>query len=132
MNILKGKISSIKVNGDLSIVKVNLGHTTFSTILIDTPNTADYLKLDNEVSVIFKETEVILGVGDMSGISLRNKLVGKVSSIESDKLLSKVTVETDLGPITSIITSNAVAQLKIIEGLEVNAMIKTNELMLSK
>ena len=132
MNILKGKISSIKVNGDLSIVKVNIGKTIFSTILIDTPDTASYLTLENEVSVIFKETEVILGVGDMSGISLRNKLVGKVISIESDMLLSKVTINTDLGPITSIITSNAVTQLKIVEGLEVSAMIKTNELMLSK
>ena len=132
MNILKGKISSIKVNGDLSIVKVNIGKTIFSTILIDTPDTASYLKLENEVSVIFKETEVILGVGDMSGISLRNKLVGKVISIESDRLLSKVIINTDLGPITSIITSNAVTQLKIVEGLEVSAMIKTNELMLSK
>ena len=132
MNILKGKISSIKVNGDLSIVKVNIGKTIFSTILIDTPDTASYLKLENEVSVIFKETEVILGVGDMSGISLRNKLVGKVISIESDMLLSKVTINSDLGPITSIITSNAVTQLKIVEGLEVSAMIKTNELMLSK
>ena len=132
MNILKGKISSIKVNGDLSIVKVDIGKTIFSTILIDTPDTASYLKLENEVSVIFKETEVILGVGDMSGISLRNKLVGKVISIESDRLLSKVTIDTDLGPITSIITSNAVTQLKIVVGLEVSAMIKTNELMLSK
>ena len=132
MNIIKGKISRIKVNGDLSIVKVDIGETTFSTILIDTPDTASYLKLENEVSVIFKETEVILGVGDMSGISLRNKLVGKVISIESDRLLSKVTIDTDLGPITSIITSNAVTQLKIVVGLEVSAMIKTNELMLSK
>ncbi|MDN3642472.1 TOBE domain-containing protein [Lutimonas halocynthiae] len=132
MNILKGKISSIKVNGDLSIVKVDIGKTIFSTILIDTPDTASYLRLENEVSVIFKETEVILGVGDMSGISLRNKLVGKVISIESDRLLSKVTINTDLGPITSIITSNAVTQLKIVVGLEVSAMIKTNELMLSK
>lgn len=132
MNILKGNISSIKVNGDLSIVKVDIGKTIFSTILIDTPDTASYLKLENEVSVIFKETEVILGVGDMSGISLRNKLVGKVISIESDRLLSKVTINTDLGPITSIITSNAVTQLKIVIGLEVSAMIKTNELMLSK
>ena len=120
------------MNGDLSIVKVNLGDTIFSTILIDTPETADFLKLENEVKVIFKETEVILGVGDMSGISLRNKLVGTVSCIESDKLLSKVTIKTDLGFITSIITTNAVNQLKIIEGLELSAMIKTNELMLSK
>ena len=132
MNVLKGKISGIKVNGDLSIVKVDLGGTIFSTILIDTPETADYLRIDKQVKVIFKETEVILGVGDMSGISLRNKLVGVVQQIESDELLSKVTIKTDLGFITSIITSNAVKQLKIVEGLELSAMIKTNELMLSK
>lgn len=132
MNVLKGKIASIKVNGDLSIVKVDLGGAVFSTILIDTPATADFLKVDNDVKVIFKETEVILGVGDMSGISLRNKMVGIVHLIESDELLSKVTIKTDLGLITSIITSNAVKQLKIVEGLELSAMIKTNEMMLSK
>lgn len=132
MNILKGKIASIKVNGDLSIVKVDLGNILFSTILIDTPETADFLKLNNEVKVIFKETEVILGVGDMSGISLRNKLFGVVHRIESDELLSKVTIKTDVGIISSIITSNAVKQLNIVEGLELSAMIKTNEMMLSK
>lgn len=132
MNILKGHISSIKVNGDLSIVKVKVGEVVFSTILIDTPETAPYLKLDNEVSVIFKETEVILGVGDMSGISLRNKIKGKVSHIDSDTLLSKVIIDTDIGKVTSIITSNAVKQLQIVLGLELTAMVKTNELMLSK
>jgi molybdate transport system regulatory protein len=132
MNILKGHINSIKVNGDLSIVKVKVGEVVFSTILIDTPETAPYLKLDNEVSVIFKETEVILGVGDMGGISLRNKIKGKVSHIDSDTLLSKVIIETDIGKVTSIITSNAVKQLQIVLGLELTAMIKTNELMLSK
>ncbi len=132
MNILKGNISSIKVNGDLSIVKVDLGGPIFSTILIDTPETADFLKIDNEVKVIFKETEVILGVGDMSGISLRNKLPGKVHRIESDELLTKVTIKTDLGFISSIITTNAVKQLNISVGLELSAMIKTNEMMLSK
>ena len=132
MNILKGNISSIKVNGDLSIVKVDLGGVIFSTIVIDTPDTVDYLILDKEVKVIFKETEVILGVGDMSGISLRNKLEGIVHHIESDELLSKVTIKTDLGLITSIITSNAVKQLGIVTDLKLTAMIKTNELLLSK
>jgi molybdate transport system regulatory protein len=132
MNILKGHIESIKVNGDLSIVKVMVGSVLFSTILIDTPETAPYLTLGNEVKVIFKETEVILGVGDMSGISLRNKMVGRVSHIESDTLLSKVSIETDMGKVTSIITSNAVKQLQIVLGMELTAMVKTNELMLSK
>ena len=132
MNILKGHIDSIKVNGDLSIVKVRVGSAVFSTILIDTPETAPYLIVDNEVKIIFKETEVILGVGDMSGISLRNKMEGKVSHIESDTLLSKVSIETEMGTITSIITSNAVKQLPIVLGMELTAMVKTNELMLSK
>lgn len=132
MNILNGHINDIRVNGDLSIVKVRVGQIDFSTILIDTPETASYLKIDNEVKVIFKETEVILGVGDMSGISLRNKIIGVVSHIESDILLSKVVISSDIGNITSIITSNAVKQLGIVEGLELTAMIKTNELLLSK
>lgn len=131
MNILKGKIEEINVNGDLSIVKIIVGKIRFSTIVIDTPETASFLQLNSPVKVIFKETEVIIGVGDMSGISLRNKLIGKVISIESDKLLSKLIIDTEVGEITSIITSNAVNQLKIKIGLEVTAMIKTNELMLS-
>jgi len=132
MNILKGHIAEIKVNGDLSIVRVNVAGSIFSTIVIDTPDTASFLKLNNEVKIIFKETEVIIGVGDMSGISLRNKIVGTVSRIDADILLSKLTLTTDLGEISSIITSNAVEQLKIKLGMEVTAMVKTNELILSK
>ena len=132
MNILSGKIARIKVNGDLSIVRVYVGSEIFSSILIDTPDTAEFLRVGNEVKVIFKETEVILGVGDMRGISLRNKLNGRVSSIESDTLLSKVSIETEVGLITSIITSNAVEQLNIKNNMDLTAMIKTNELILAK
>ncbi len=132
MNILKGNIESIAVNGDLSIVRVNVAGSVFSSIVIDTPETASFLKVNNEVKIIFKETEVIIGVGDMSGISLRNKMVGTVKSIDADILLSKLTLETPMGEITSIITSNAVEQLKIKPGMEVTAMVKTNELILSK
>ena len=132
MNILKGNIESIAVNGDLSIVRVNVAGSLFSSIVIDNPEKASFLKVKNEVKIIFKETEVIIGVGDMSGISLRNKMPGTVKSIDADKLLSKLTLETPMGDITSIITSNAVEQLKIKPGMEVTAMVKTNELILSK
>ncbi len=132
MNILKGSIQEIEVNGDLSIVRVSVGDNLFSTIVIDTPETAGFLHVGNEVKVIFKETEVIIGVGDMSGISLRNKLPGKVLQIDSDKLLSKLRMETEVGEITSIITANAVRQLQIVKGMEVTAMIKTNEILLSE
>jgi molybdate transport system regulatory protein len=132
MNIFRGHIEKVKVNGELSIVQVRIGEVLFSTILIDTPETVSYLEKGSEVGVIFKETEVILGVGDMSGISLRNKIKGKVVDIASDNLLSRVRIETGIGIISSIITSNAVEQLEIVSGMEVTAMVKTNEIMLSK
>ena len=131
MNILIGSIKEIKVSGELSIVKVDVQGNLLSTIVIDMPETAPFLKIGNRVKVIFKETEVIIGLGDMQGISLRNKFCGKILSIDKDELLSKVKVLTDVGEINSIITSNAVDQLKLEPEVEVCAMIKTNELMLS-
>ena len=132
MNVLTGNIAEVRVNGELSIVRVDAGGHLLSCIVIDTPETADYLIAGEEVKVIFKETEVIIGTGTTEGISLRNKFRGKVLKIDSDILLSKLTIETKVGTITSIITSNAVAELGIREGSEVTAMVKTNELILSK
>lgn len=132
MNILKGKIESINVNGGLSIVRVKVGDLSFSSIVIDTPETDPFLKINNDIKIIFKENEVIIGIGAMKGISLRNKIPGTIKSIDSDKLLSKIVVESGVGDITSIITTNAVEQLQIKVGSQVTAMIKTNEIMLSK
>lgn len=132
MNILKGLIKEIRVNGELSIVRIDVNGLLLSTIVIDTPETASFLKLREPVTVIFKETEVILGIGDMKGISLRNKFKGQVVDLQSDELLSKVVVDTKVGLISSIITSNAVKQLKIELGSEVTAMVKTNEIQLSE
>ncbi len=131
MNIYSGEIEAVKVNGELSIVTIKVDTISFTAIVIDTPVTAPYLKVGNPIKVIFKETEVIIGIGSVDGISLRNKLFGKVISIDSDNLLSKLIIETDIGKITSIITSNSVKRLKIEIGSEVCAMIKTNELLLS-
>ncbi len=132
MNSLKGKIEAINVSGDLSIITIKVNETLFSAIVIDTPETDPYLVKGNPVQVIFKETEVIIGIGSVEGISLRNKLFGEVISIASDNLLSKLVIDTDVGEITSIITSNSVKRLKIEIGTKLTAMIKTNELMLSK
>jgi len=132
MNVLKGNIAEIRVNGELSIIRVDMKGNLLSCIVIDTPETADYLVVGGEVRVIFKDTEVIIATGETQGISLRNNFRGKGSRIDSDILLSKLTIGTPVGDITSIITSNAVKELGIKEGTEVTAMIKTNELILSK
>jgi len=131
MNILKGTIENLKVNGSLTFVNVVVNNQKISAILIDTPSSEPFLKIGNEISVIFKETEVIIGKGNVNNISLQNKFFGKITRIISKNVLSKITINTAVGNISSIITTNAVNQLNLSENCEVTAMIKTNEIMLS-
>ncbi|MEL7005296.1 MAG: TOBE domain-containing protein [Bacteroidota bacterium] len=132
MNTIKGEITAITVKGSLSLVNVNINDIKLSAIIIDTPDTAPYLQVGKNVNVIFKETEVILTTDGDPQISLQNRLPGNIESIEEGSLLSKVVLDTQAGVITSIITTNAVNQLKLKRGYRATAMIKTNEMMLSE
>lgn len=131
MNIINGEIASIKTSGSLSVVEVTVGENKFKTIVIDTPDTVEYLKIGNMVKLLFKETEVAIGIGDMSNISLQNKIAGVITKLELGDLQSKITLKTEIGSIKSIITSDAAQQLNLKEGIEANALIKTNEVMLT-
>ena len=132
MNSLSGIINQIEVNGSLSLVGIKVGECDFKSIVVETPETADFLKLDGPIKVLFKETEVIISTDANPQISLRNKMKATINSIEEGKLLSKISMNTNAGNVISIITTNAVKQLNLIEGCSVLAMVKTNEVLLSE
>jgi len=132
MNNLKGHIKDIKVDGSLSIVTVNVNDIILKTILIETPDTANYLNIGNPINVIFKETEVVIGKGEALNISMQNKLNGIIHNIEQGILLSKLSIKTLAGNVNAIITTDAVLQLNIKVQDDVIALIKTNEIMLSE
>lgn len=132
MNVLQGEIASIKTNGSLSLVTVHVGTVFFNTIIIETPDTAPYLKQGNHIKMIFKETEVIVGKGIEHPISIQNKAIGKILNIKKGKLLSTLTIDSTVGHLTAIITSDASDQLQLQIGEKITAMIKTTEIMLSE
>lgn len=132
MNILKGAIVTIKVSGNLSLITVNANGIFFKTIVIETPITASWLKIGNEINVIFKETEVVIGKGLEHFVSLQNKVPGKIIDMQQGELMSKITVDTAVGNIVAIISLDAVMQLDLQIGETVSAMIKTNEIMISQ
>lgn len=131
MNIIKGQIASIKTSGSLSIVEVTAGENKFKTIVIDTSETAEYLQTGNNVKLLFKETEVAIGIGDLSNISLQNRIAGTIKKLEIGDLQAKITLETEVGIVKSIITADAAQQLNLKEGMVAKALIKTNEVMLT-
>jgi len=132
MNILKGEIEKLTISGSLTLIGINVNSIGMSAIVIDTPKTAPYLILGNTITVVFKETEVIICKGNTDKISLRNKFEGVIENLESNELLSKLKIKTTVGTISSIITTNAVKQLELKVGSEVTAMIKTNEIIISE
>ena len=132
MNQLEGEITNIKTSGSLSLVEINVGAIFFNTIIIENPNTASYLKKGNDIKVIFKETEVIIAKGIEPQTSIQNKVIGEITFIEKGELLTKLTIDTALGKIIAIITSDAMRQLQLQIGERITAMIQANEIILSK
>ena len=96
MNCLNGTIETIKVFQSLTHVRVQVQNHFFSTIVIDTPETANYLSIGNPVKVLFKETEVVIGRGDLGGISLQNKIEGIVKSVDKGSCRQPMALEDHL------------------------------------
>jgi molybdate transport system regulatory protein len=66
-------------------------------------------------------------------ISARNRLKGKVISVEKDQINGKVKIEIKVpAVITAVITKEAIEDLEIKVGDEVEAIIKSSEVMIGK
>ena len=133
MNSLIGQVSEIIDCGSMSLVTLNLGEEiSLKSIVIDTPETAAYLRKGTELNLLFKETEVVIGTGKNPSISLQNQISATIGQIESGILLTKLVLHTTAGQIVSIVSTADIRQMHLEEGNKVVAMIKSNEIMLSE
>ena len=131
MNRIRGEIKEIVSEKGLSLVRVERDGILFTSVVIGDSNSIPELELGAQISLLFKESEVVIATGSTNQISLRNRIPGQISKLELGNLLATITIDTILGPIISIITRNAVKNLGLETGKSVVAMIKTNEMMLS-
>lgn len=131
MNRIEGHISKIECSGSLSIASISVHEDiSLKTIIVETPDTASYLQIGHPITVLFKETEVVIGKGDLFSISLQNRIEGTIDLIDIGKLISQVHLTTKVGKISSVVSSHAVQQLSLQKGDTVTALIKLNEIML--
>jgi molybdate transport system regulatory protein len=131
MNTLTGTITAIQSHDNLSLVKVLSNGASFTSIVLDTPETTDYLSIGNNIQLLFKETEVIIAKNFDINISVQNRIPCSIQSIITGVILSQVNLSFGETMIRSIITTNAVKQLGLKENDTVLALIKTNEVSLS-
>lgn len=131
MNTLSGNIVTIQTYEALSLVKVAVKDIVFTSIVIDTPETSDYLKTGANVKLYFKETEVSISKDAQLSISIQNKIVCTITAIMQGKLLSQINLSFGGLEIKSIITTDSCNKLNLKENDSVLALIKTNEISLS-
>jgi molybdopterin-binding protein len=137
MNLLPGTIMGIATAEGISIVKVALEKMVFTSIVLDTPAGNPYLVKDHAVSLLFKETEVIIAKAPLPAISVRNRIECIIKKIRPGELLCELTLYfagKEPGreyTIRSVITREACEQLELKENDDVIALIKTNEVSLS-
>jgi molybdate transport system regulatory protein len=92
---------------------------------------AEYKKLDRRLSE-FLSSRDYQEVTRLK-ISARNRLKGKVLSVEKDRITGKVKIEMRVpATITAVITREAIEDLDIKVGDEVEAIVKSTEVMIGK
>jgi len=130
MNRIRAVIESVESCDSISIVELKAGIGTVSAVVVETPNTANYLNTGREVYILFKETEVSIGKNFSGEISLRNRFDCTILAVERGRILSRVIMECMGEKIVSIITTRSVDSLDLKKGDNVVAFVKTNEVSL--
>ncbi|MEQ8219021.1 MAG: tobe domain protein [Arenibacter sp.] len=132
MNSFPGHITEIKTNGAMSIVCVEVeSGEEFMSVVIDTPESAPYMKKGNKVNVLFKEMEVAVTTQNELDISIENRITGNITSMEEGVLLSRLVLETTIGEVIAIISTVSVRQMGLVEKMNVMIMVKLNEIILA-
>ncbi|HAJ72919.1 MAG TPA: tobe domain protein [Methylophilaceae bacterium] len=131
MNKLTGNIIAVTSNQYMSLIDVKVGDDIFTATLLETPETAGYLAVGNQVSLMFKETEVSLAKHLTGELSLRNRIAVTIKKIERGDILSAVTLDYCTNTLVSVVTTRAVERLHLHVGDQVEALIKANEVVLS-
>src|ERR1700730_12415025 len=131
MNKLQGEIVEILTTEEISLVKVKVNDYVFTSLVIDTPSTNSWLVKGHQVSLLFKETEVIIAKTLPLAISIQNRFECVLKSIKAGKILCDLTLTFNEWQIRSIITRNACEQLNLKENDKVVALIKTDEVSLA-
>jgi molybdopterin-binding protein len=132
VNKLTGKIVLIESSLHISMVDIDVDGDVFSSIVLETPASAPYLKQGCSVTLLFKETEVSIGKNLSGLISLRNRFKATIKRIETSDILTKVFLNYKAKEVVSIISTRSARKLDLAEGDSVEWLVKTNEVSLLK
>ena len=127
MNTLHAVITAIDHHESLCFLEVDASGITLGILLFDLN---PCFMVGSRVEVLFKETEVVLAKGLAGEVSFTNRFSALISSIKSGCMLADITLQTEAGELSSIITMRALEKLGLKNNDKVMVLIKASQLSL--
>jgi molybdopterin-binding protein len=122
---LEAVITKIENVESLHIVSFDFGDTKLKMMSLDLDNS---FCVGAKVLLSVKPVCVALAKNIEGVLSYSNQIVSKVISIEEGKLLSSIKLLASKNSFESIITTTSLKRMDLVEGDEVVALIKANDL----
>ncbi|MDH6699633.1 TOBE domain-containing protein [Streptomyces sp. MAA16] len=131
-NQLPGTVTAVTPGEVMATVKVRLAGGQDLTAAITLEAVKDLgLAAGSAVRALVKSTEVALATGQVAGVSIRNQLPGTVAEVALGGAMATVKVSVAGAELTSAITREAAADLRLAPGSPVVALIKSTEVSLA-
>ena len=132
MNTLKGNIIQVESSDNISIVQVEVGGDIFSSLVLEGRAGPSNYRINDQVTLLFKETEVGIAKNLSGLISFRNRFKSVIKKIDQGQILTKITLDYKNVAIESIISTKSAKQLALRENDDVEWLVKSNEVTLMR
>ena len=132
MNILPGVIYKVESAKGISLVDICIDKDQFSSLIINSESTDEYIQTGNQVNMLFKETEISLKNYRDKLVKRQNKVIAKVIAISNGKILSEVKLDYKGFTVTAIILTRLLNELGLEAGKKAVMILRTQEILLSK
>jgi molybdopterin-binding protein len=130
VNILEGKIVSVKKVDDFLSIHLEANKKIFSAVVLHS-DTLSWAEEGERANIIFKEMEVMIATAS-SRVSARNAFISKIKEIEMGELFANVVFDFEGEEISSVITRHSCIELGCAEGGEFIWFVKSNEVTIQK
>ncbi|MFD3482751.1 MULTISPECIES: TOBE domain-containing protein [unclassified Streptomyces] len=131
-NQLPGTVTGVIPGEVMATVRVHLagGEDVTAAITLEAVQELG-IAVGTAVRVLAKATEVSLATGPIDGLSIRNRLAGKITEIVLGTSLANVKLTVGETELTAVITREAVEELGLTPGTGVTALVKSTEISLA-
>ncbi|WP_069766082.1 molybdopterin-binding protein [Streptomyces sp. LUP47B] len=131
-NQLPGTVTTVVPGEAMATVRIRLdgGQDLTAAITLDAVTELG-LAQGIPVRALVKSTEVSLATAPVQNVSIRNQLPGTVTAVATGAAMATVKIAVEGGVLTSAITADAAADLALVVGSPVVALIKSTEVSLA-